>query len=94
MSVKTAIALVVLLLLAAGCRAEEAERSVARGVPDVVGLSLEDAKETLDDEGIYYEVRAPEGQTPLIDHLWEVCEQHPRAGANAFEVELEVDREC
>jgi beta-lactam-binding protein with PASTA domain len=94
MSVKTAIALVVLVLVAGGCRAEERERPVASGVPDVVGLSLEDAKETLDDEGIYYEVRAPEGQRPLIDHLWKVCEQDPAAGSDAFEVELDVDREC
>ena len=94
MPVKTTIALVVLLLVASGCRAEEHERPVANGVPDVVGLSLEDAKETLDDAGVYYEVRAPEGQTPLIDHLWEVCAQHPAAGADAFEVELDVDREC
>jgi hypothetical protein len=94
MSVKTAIALLALLVVAGGCRAEAHECPVASGVPDVVGLSLEDAKETLDDEGIYYEVRAPEGQRPLIDHLWRVCGQHPAAGADAFEVELDVDREC
>jgi beta-lactam-binding protein with PASTA domain len=94
MTVKTAIAVIVLLLVAGGCRAEEREHRVTSGVPDVVGLNLEDAKEALDDEGVYYEVRAPEGQTPLIDHLWRVCDQHPAAGADAFEVELDVDREC
>jgi hypothetical protein len=30
----------------------------------------------------------------LIDHLWKVCEQDPAAGSDAFEVELDVDREC
>jgi PASTA domain len=95
MTVKTASMLVVLLLAAAGCREEqEHRRPVAAGIPDVVGLSLEDAKETLDDAGVYYEVRAPEGQRPLIDHLWEVCEQHPPPGTDATEVELDVDREC
>jgi hypothetical protein len=93
MTVKAAIALLILVLVAGGCR-EEHRKPVRSGVPDVVGLSLEDAKETLDDTGVYYEIRAPEGQRPLIDHLWEVCEQHPLPGAEASEVELDVDREC
>jgi beta-lactam-binding protein with PASTA domain len=94
MTVKTAIALFLLLLVAGGCRDEENRTPVTGGVPDVVGLSLEDAKESLDDAGVYYEVRAPEGQRPLIDHLWEVCEQHPAPGVVAYDVELDVDREC
>jgi beta-lactam-binding protein with PASTA domain len=93
MTVKTAIALVLLVLVAGGCR-EEHRQQPASGVPDVVGLSLEDAKETLDEAGFSYEVRAPEGQHPLIDHLWQVCEQHPLPGTDATELELDVDREC
>jgi hypothetical protein len=94
MSVKTAIALVFVLLMAGGCREEEHRRPVNGGPPDVVGLSLEDAKEVLEEAGVDYEVRAPDGQHPLIDHLWEVCSQHPRAGTDAHEVDLDVDREC
>jgi beta-lactam-binding protein with PASTA domain len=93
MAVKTAIAVSIFLLVAGGCR-EEHRKPVTSGVPDVVGLSLEDAKETLDEAEIYYEVRAPEGQRPLIDHLWVVCDQDPRPGSDGFEVELDVDREC
>ena len=59
----------------------------AAGVPDVVGLSLEDA-------GVTYYVGTPTGQTPIVDHLWEVCGQVPPPGADAYEVQLDVDREC
>jgi hypothetical protein len=94
MSVKTAIALVLVLLVAGGCREAGEHGRPTGGLPDVVGLSLEDAKEVLDDAGAYYEVHAPAGQHPLIDHLWEVCEQHPAPGVDAYDVELDVDREC
>ena len=93
MRIKTVFALVLVGLAAAGCGNEERRPDRSDGIPDVVGLSLEDAKEALDDAGVYYEVRAPEGQRPLIDHLWEVCaEDRPRP--HVWEVELQVDREC
>jgi hypothetical protein len=95
MKCKTAILpLVVLLLGGGGCRQEDRVAPVQSGVPNVVGSSLEDAKEMLDAAGIAYDVQAPEGQTPLIDHLWEVCAQSPAPGANASYVDLTVDREC
>ncbi len=93
MIVKSAIPLLVAVLLLGGCR-EERRPPMRSGVPDVVGLSLEDAKEVLDDAGIDYDIEAPGGQTPLIEHLWEVCEQHPLPGADAWYVDLDVDREC
>jgi hypothetical protein len=94
MRVKTATVCVLALLALAGCGDEEDRRPVGNGVPDVVGLSLEDAKEVLDDAGITYYVGTPSGQTPVIDHLWEVCDQDPAPGAEAWKVELAVDREC
>ena len=93
MTVKSAILLLVAVLLLGGCR-EERRPPVQSGVPNVVGLSLESAKEVLDDAGIDYDVEAPGEQTPLIDHLWQVCDQHPRPGADASYVDLHVDREC
>jgi hypothetical protein len=93
MMVKTAIALLLVLLVVGGCR-EERRTRVRTGVPNVVGLSLEDAKEVLDDAGVTYYVGTPNGQTPIIDHLWEVCDQDPHPGTDTWEVDLDVDREC
>jgi hypothetical protein len=93
MRIKIAILFLLVVCTAAGCRAEQ-RTPVRSGVPDVVGLSLEDAKEVLDDAGVAYYVGTPNGQTPIIDHLWEVCAQDPAPGADTWEVDLDVDREC
>ena len=94
MTVKTAIASLLALVVLAGCADDEHRTPVASGVPDVVRLSLEDAKEVLDDAGVAYYIGTPNGQTPIIDHLWEVCAQDPAPGADTWEVDLDVDREC
>jgi hypothetical protein len=93
MTVKLAMVSLLALLVVGGCR-DEGRSPVRSGVPDVVGLSLEDAKEVLDGAGVEYDVEAPDGQTPLIDHFWEVCDQDPDPGFDAWYVELDVDREC
>jgi eukaryotic-like serine/threonine-protein kinase len=83
-----------------GTKARSVELFVARScgvatgtVPNVVGESLEDAKEELDDAGLDYEVDDGEHE-PLIDHLWTVCGQTPEPGATARAVELYVERLC
>jgi len=63
-------------------------------LPDVVGLSLEDADEVLDQHGIGHSAETYDGDVPLIKHFWEVCEQEPEGGAKARFVELYVDRDC
>jgi beta-lactam-binding protein with PASTA domain len=63
-------------------------------VPDVVGLSLEDATEQLDDLGIEHAAESEDDDTPLIEHLWEVCGQDPSGGERSSFVELYVERDC
>jgi PASTA domain len=65
-------------------------------VPDVIGSSLEDAADELDGLGIRHdaETYGDDDDVPLIEHLWEVCEQSPPPGARASYVELSVDRNC
>ena len=94
MTIKTTAAALLFLVLASGCDQERTRPQPTYGVPDVVGLSLEDAKERLEDEGVSYYVGTPTGQTPIVDHLWEVCAQDPPPGTDAYAVQLDVDREC
>ena len=65
-------------------------------VPDVTGLSLEDATDELDGLGIAHDAETydDEADVPLAEHLWEVCDQDPAPGARASYVELYVDRDC
>jgi beta-lactam-binding protein with PASTA domain len=63
-------------------------------VPDVSGLSLEDANEELDDLGIGHDAETYDDDVPLVEHLWEVCGQDPGPGARTFYVELYVERDC
>jgi hypothetical protein len=93
MRINTATVLL-FVALASGCGDARQRPQPAAGVPDVVGLSLEDAKEILEDAGVTYYVGTPTGQTPIVDHLWEVSGQDPPPGADAYEVQLDVDREC
>ena len=63
-------------------------------VPDVVGESLEDASDALETHGIAWDAESPEGEEPLVLHLWEVCEQDPPGGAPTDHVTLYVGRDC
>ena len=63
-------------------------------VPDVVGLSLEDATDELDELGIGHVAETYGGGEPLVEHLWEVCSQDPAPGARESFVELYVGRNC
>ena len=60
-------------------------------IPNVIGMSLEDAEEALDEYGIGHSAETYEGDVPLVEHFWEVCEQ--RAEGRTF-VELTVARDC
>jgi len=66
--------------------------TVARSctVPDVVGESLEDAKEELRGAGIDFTVESYDDDPIVVDHLWTVCEQWPEAGSAPQSVELTV----
>jgi beta-lactam-binding protein with PASTA domain len=61
-------------------------------LPDVVGLSLEDAEDELEGLGIPYEVQPADGDLPRVRHLWQVCYQSPDAGQRASAVRLYVSR--
>jgi beta-lactam-binding protein with PASTA domain len=61
-------------------------------LPDVIGMSLEEAEEELDGLGIPYEVQSREDGTPRVEHLWQVCYQSPQPGQRASSVRLYVRR--
>jgi beta-lactam-binding protein with PASTA domain len=63
-------------------------------VPEVTGLSLEDATDELDGLGIAHDAETYDDDVPLVEHLWEVCSQDPTPGARGSYVELYVDRNC
>jgi beta-lactam-binding protein with PASTA domain len=63
-------------------------------VPNVIGESLEDAEEELDALGIGHDAETYDDDEPVVDHLWEVCDQDPGWGERAHFVELYVDRDC
>jgi beta-lactam-binding protein with PASTA domain len=63
-------------------------------VPDVIGLSLEDANHELDDLGFAHDAETYDDDVPLVEHLWEVCGQDPAPGTRGLYVELYVDRDC
>ncbi len=63
-------------------------------VPDVTGLSLEDADDELDDLGIAHDAETYDDDVPLVEQLWEVCSQDPAPGTRGSYVELYVDRDC
>jgi hypothetical protein len=63
-------------------------------VPNVIGESLEDADDELDSAGIAHDAETYDRDVPLIEHLWEVCDQDPGWGAHASYVELYVARDC
>lgn len=93
MTIKAPV-LCVAALLAGGCALDEHRPQPVSGVPNVVGLSLEDAKGTLKDAGLSYAVATPNGETPIVDHFWKVCAQDPPPGSDVYRVVLDVDREC
>ena len=63
-------------------------------VPNVIGQSLEDANEELDAAGIGHEAETYDDDAPLVENLWEVCDQDPGGGERASFVELYVARDC
>ena len=75
--------------------AREVILTVARSctVPDVVGESLEDAKEELRRAGIDFTIYNLDDEAIVVDHFWTVCEQSPEAGAELQTVELTVARD-
>ena len=80
---------------AAGKRSVRVTLYVARtcsvGVPDVRGLSLEDADGVLENAGVSWRAETPDGDPVLVKHLWEVCDQERAPGRS---VVLDVERDC
>jgi beta-lactam-binding protein with PASTA domain len=68
------------------------QRSLRRGVPNVVGLRLDAAEDELGRRGLEYDVYADD--EVIIRSNWTVCDQYPAAGDRAHDVEVElyVDR--
>lgn len=63
-------------------------------VPDVVGDSLEAAKDALRARGISVDSSTDDGDAVLVDRLWTVCDQQPYGGARAAVVHLDVSHQC
>ena len=70
--------------------------TVARSctVPFVVGETLDDAREQLEDAGLDVHVHSLDGGPVIADSLWAVCRQSPAAGAPAPAVDLHVSHDC
>ena len=62
-------------------------------VPDLRGVALDLATEVLDGQAIAWDI-APSGPGPVVDELWEVCRQSPRAGSRAWHVTLYARDDC
>ena len=80
-------------LAVTGC-GEAGSPATTQNLPDLVGWNLDEAEETLDARGIAYSVETPDGDTPLIDHLWSVCSQTPSAGTYTTSVTLYAEHSC
>ena len=63
-------------------------------VPDVVGDSLEAAKDELEAEGFAVVAQSADGDLILVEHLWTVCDQSPEPGHRGHTVEFEVAHDC
>jgi beta-lactam-binding protein with PASTA domain len=70
--------------------------SVARScsTPYVVGQSLGDAEDTLDQAGVPYSEEGLDGEPIVVESNWAVCSQSPRGGGPARPVHLFVSRDC
>lgn len=74
----------------------------AAATPDVVGLNLHHARETLEASGINVDVQTSdeyygdyEGDDVIVvERNWQVCEQHDDSSGSGHDVELIVDRDC
>jgi beta-lactam-binding protein with PASTA domain len=81
-----------------GVKARRVTLYVARAceqlVPDVVGLSLEQAEEQLDRADIGYSEESLNGETVVVESLWTVCDQSPVGGEPGSSVELYVSHDC
>lgn len=88
---------------APGKRAESVELQVARScgglpslstVPNVIGLSLDEAKRELAERGIDYYVDDDGTGEVVVDSAWTVCDQWPYSGEGSETVELSVEHIC
>jgi PASTA domain/RDD family len=77
------IASSVLLVVARSC-----------SVPDVVGESLDDAEDQLEQSGIDVQEHSLDDEPILVESLWTVCGQSPAAGASVRPVDLYVSHDC
>jgi hypothetical protein len=79
----------------AGKKAKAVTLHLARGctvgIPDVRRMSLEDADDELERAGVAWRAETPDGDTVIVKHLWEVCDQERGADRS---VTLYIDRDC
>jgi len=70
--------------------------SVARScsTPYVVGQSLGDAEDALDQAGVPYSEDSLDGEPIVVESNWAVCSQTPQSGGPARPVHLLVSRDC
>src|SRR5262249_52353663 len=63
------------------------------GVPDVVGMRLDEAEDTLERAGLRIEAHSLDGGPIVVRHFWEVCGQS-RAVAPADVVDVFASHDC
>ena len=77
-------------LIVAGCGG----RTEPKTVPDVTGVPLDAAEARLDARGIDYTIAGGGTFGVILRSRWQVCDQEPRAGRQASEITLVVERAC
>ena len=84
----------VVVQVARTCAQSPPAKAGAIVVPDVIGESLEDAKEELFARGLRVGYTTDDGDPVLVDHFWRVCDQQPYGGGRADFVHLDVAHVC
>jgi hypothetical protein len=88
---------------APGKRAKSVELRVERScpgpgsfetVPHLIGLSLDEAKDRLEERGLDYDVDEEGLGEVLVESNWTVCDQWPYSGEQAGFVQIEVEHVC
>lgn len=91
MNVPRASIAVLTALVLAGCGSRSVE---SKPLPDLVGMNLRAAEETLDSRGLDHDAIGGGSFGIIVRSNWRVCRQDPVAGKTAKGVTVYVARRC